>query len=670
MINKNFLKLNLSLLATIALVGVIYFDSDKAQGADIIFNQADQDGGQAALIINKTDIDHESGKVPEAKEEADFQLQQQVQIRVIDAIIEPTVLTRPISDVTSTTAIGSGDIIATGGEDPERIMEWGISSGNYTNLCSAGVGGSGSYSCNIINLEGGTTYYMRAKAVNSAGTSYGAEIIFQTLSNITEECESEKLEADAISSSEIKLSWTDNCGSESGYEIERKNTDGEFKKIDSIGKNKESYIDKNLRSNTVYEYRIRSYDIDGVSGYSNKVSAKTLEEAEAELGENILLDLPDENIQLETENEVLSFDADNDLKNDNVSEEENFSADEVPQSSKIAKLISEGKQISEEILEDPTVKKSSIIAESAGLAAGAVSVAVATGAIPLVPLSPTPFADIFSKLLRLFGFFARSKKRDEWGTVFDVETHSPISGAEISIFNIDEKMIDSVTTNSEGKFGFLASRGEYSFKVFKKDYELFKDDKTDEFYGDLYDGNTFIIEDGEVAKMSIALKANNIDWQNFSKRKIAAYNSTLSIIKKNIFAIMFYVGFIVSVGLSYISFSFFNGIMVVLYLAMIAYNFFFKTRNYGLITTKTKESIPFAVISLYGENAPQKRLTFSVSDVIGRYFVLVENGNYLMKVQGRELGGNPFSKLFPISVEKGVFKDDIIINENDYLKKD
>ncbi len=95
-------------------------------------------------------------------------------------IVSPIVSTQAVSGIDTTSATGNGNISDTGYEDPERFIEWGTTSGNYTNQCSAGKGGVGNYSCIMTGLTPNTTYYLRAKATNSAGTSYGTETTFTT----------------------------------------------------------------------------------------------------------------------------------------------------------------------------------------------------------------------------------------------------------------------------------------------------------------------------------------------------------------------------------------------------------------------------------------------------------------------------------------------------------
>ena len=91
----------------------------------------------------------------------------------------PTVTTQSPTNITHDAATGNGTITNTGGEDPERFIEWGTTSGTYANSCSAGKGTTGTYTC-IMSLIPNTTYYVRAKATNSAGTSYGSETSLTT----------------------------------------------------------------------------------------------------------------------------------------------------------------------------------------------------------------------------------------------------------------------------------------------------------------------------------------------------------------------------------------------------------------------------------------------------------------------------------------------------------
>ncbi len=100
--------------------------------------------------------------------------------------ISPTVFTGRVSNNADASATMEGIITGTGGENPERIIEWGTESSNYNNFCTAGVGGIGGYACSMTGLTLNDTYFIRAKATNSIGTSYGQEITYTHFESLAE----------------------------------------------------------------------------------------------------------------------------------------------------------------------------------------------------------------------------------------------------------------------------------------------------------------------------------------------------------------------------------------------------------------------------------------------------------------------------------------------------
>ncbi|MHB9140443.1 MAG: DUF2271 domain-containing protein [Paludibacter sp.] len=85
--------------------------------------------------------------------------------------------------ITQTSATLGGTITSNGGSTvTERGVCWNTSSNPTTGNSKITNGtGSGSFSCNLISLSLGTTYYARAYAINSVGTAYGNEVTFSTL---------------------------------------------------------------------------------------------------------------------------------------------------------------------------------------------------------------------------------------------------------------------------------------------------------------------------------------------------------------------------------------------------------------------------------------------------------------------------------------------------------
>ncbi len=95
----------------------------------------------------------------------------------------PEVTTLEVTDITQTTATGGGNVTSSGNADvTERGICWSTSHNPTTSGSHASSGtGTGSFTVEMTGLTANTTYYVRAYAKNSAGTVYGSEVSFTTL---------------------------------------------------------------------------------------------------------------------------------------------------------------------------------------------------------------------------------------------------------------------------------------------------------------------------------------------------------------------------------------------------------------------------------------------------------------------------------------------------------
>jgi uncharacterized protein (TIGR02145 family) len=94
-----------------------------------------------------------------------------------------TITTTEISLVDNTSAICGGNITSNGGATvTERGICWSTSPNPTIDLITKVVNGSGGgiFTSSISGLTPATTYYLRAYAINAAGTAYGNEISFVT----------------------------------------------------------------------------------------------------------------------------------------------------------------------------------------------------------------------------------------------------------------------------------------------------------------------------------------------------------------------------------------------------------------------------------------------------------------------------------------------------------
>ncbi len=101
-----------------------------------------------------------------------------------DGVIALT--TNVASSITATSATSGGSITSDGGASiTARGLCWSTTPNPTTaNGKSTSTGTTGSFSTNITGLNIGATYYLRAYATNSVGTSYGNEVSFTTQNGV------------------------------------------------------------------------------------------------------------------------------------------------------------------------------------------------------------------------------------------------------------------------------------------------------------------------------------------------------------------------------------------------------------------------------------------------------------------------------------------------------
>ncbi len=96
------------------------------------------------------------------------------------AVDIPTVVTSAASEVTKNSAVVGGNVLSDGGlEVTERGVVYSTSQNPTIEDSKVSSGsGFGEFTCNLINLQTGATYYVCAYAKNKFGVAYGEEISF------------------------------------------------------------------------------------------------------------------------------------------------------------------------------------------------------------------------------------------------------------------------------------------------------------------------------------------------------------------------------------------------------------------------------------------------------------------------------------------------------------
>ncbi|MGV8136630.1 MAG: fibronectin type III domain-containing protein [Mangrovibacterium sp.] len=123
-------------------------------------------------------------------------------------------------------------------------------------------------------LMASSVYYYRVRATGLEGNSDYTEIA--TVTTHTDfPLSPGNLEAVSMSSSSIRLSWTDNSNNETWFEIERSTDGNAFVRLTTVEINAVNYTDNQLDESTTYYYRIRANGLADHSEYSNIAQATT-----------------------------------------------------------------------------------------------------------------------------------------------------------------------------------------------------------------------------------------------------------------------------------------------------------------------------------------------------------------------------------------------------------
>lgn len=599
-------------------------------------------------------------------------------------VTAPAIVTGSATDISTTSATLNATLTDDGNETPTVSFEYGTESGTYTDTCTPVTNDGNDYSCDLSGLSAGMTYYFTVSATNSEGTGSGDEESFETATDDSgpvdepedepedededdtslgdDECRPRKFTAWIMADGNVGLSWKKPCDLIDEIKIERKYEGGEFERIATVGRSTREYVDdgSELLPGT-YTYRVRGFRraAGKYSDYSSKKSV-TVEYSEDVVvgtdgagsdgtGSDEASASPVTTTEIAPPPHYPSAPADR--SGADVSEPE-----EVAEPSVLGEIVAAVAGFARRFV------NALVATVLVGLAAGFAVVVSPTG-IPLFSTSPAPFSDFLARTLRIFGFVGKKKTEDDWGVVFDSETKRPIPGVPVSITDANGHVLGTSISDERGRYGFLPDPGAYTLGISKKGYELETAIRQDALYGELYAGSPVEIGEGGMRKLGLALRATSVDWAEFARRKVDAYGSAFSFVKKGLFLALFYAGFGVNTVIAMLYPTTLNAALFIAYLGMLAYYLFSRGRKkYGLVTdARTRQPVPFAMLSVFDAAEPARRDAFAVSDVLGRYFMFTENGDYLLKVSGRFLGGKNFEKAARVRVRDGVIRDDIAV---------
>ena len=306
--------------------------------------------------------------------------------------------------------------------------------------------------------------------------------------------------------------------------------------------------------------------------------------------------------------------------------------------------------------------------------AAPIGVAVGVSQAVLLATNVSSLYDIYLLFLKLIGLLTglfRRKRNEPWGVVYDSVTKRPLDPAYViaQVRDTSQSKGEAIT-DLDGRYGFLLNPGEYVIVANKTHYkfpsEKLRGRARDEFYENLYFGDSFQVREGGAVTYNIPLDPLEFDWNEFAKNQDQVFQvySKKTTIRLWIFNAIFYVGMVFSTLTLIITPSLLNGFVVFVYFAIVVFQIFWHvthktTRVRSRITGKP---IPFALIKAWlpGLDTVVKK---TVADAMGKFYFLVPPGTYFITIEEKLPDGTYHEVLRTkdIEMKKGVIKEDFLV---------
>ena len=287
-------------------------------------------------------------------------------------------------------------------------------------------------------------------------------------------------------------------------------------------------------------------------------------------------------------------------------------------------------------------------------------------------LNPASFTELALAPLRLWSlllsFLGLRKKYKPWGTVYDSITKQPLDPAYVILQDKDGKEISSSITDIDGRFGFLSQVGSYKMIANKTNYifpsKRLAGKNSDELYSNLYFGELIDITDqSAVITKSIPMDPEKFDWNEFAKKnkKLMKFYSKFDFLLAKVSNIFFIVGFAISVIALFIAPQPYNLVTFGLYVVLIILRIIgLKPKSYGyLVESVTGNPLSYAIVRIMSAELDTE-IAHKIADATGRYFCLIPNGKYYVKVEKKkqdESSEHVFTSKV-IDVKKGIINEE------------
>lgn len=322
----------------------------------------------------------------------------------------------------------------------------------------------------------------------------------------------------------------------------------------------------------------------------------------------------------------------------------------------------------EEFIESPTGQVTVAVTQPVGIVSGSVAVG---SQVVLSTVTVTSFTDIYLLVIRTAGLITGifTKKRREWGTVYDSVTKRPLDPAYVVVKNDAGEEASDAITDLDGRYGFFLSPGKYLIEAQKTNY-IFPSKKLsgqsqDILYDSLYFGEKIDTKEGEVITKNIPLDPVNFDWNEFQKdkQKLFRIYSRREKVWRFIFNILYMAGFSATFLSTVFNPGTANYIFLGVYILFVLYQYIFLPSKKAVsVRYDDGEPIAFAIVRAFSSKL-SKEIKNVVTDKMGRFYLLVAPGEYYLTLEERQSDGS-YKKIYTtesMNLKRGIIKSDIVV---------
>lgn len=218
-------------------------------------------------------------------------------------------------------------------------------------------------------------------------------------------------------------------------------------------------------------------------------------------------------------------------------------------------------------------------------------------------------------------WFRKRKKKSTWGLVYNRTNYSPVPFVTVRVLDSNNNFIAEEITDLNGKYSILVKPGTYTLQTKINDFED-------------YEQSISVEEERITLDIPImpfkSQKNLKIEIRNWLKKYLPKINTFI-----------FFIGFIVSLISTLISFNVFNLIVLILFGIQIAVYYLNKRDKTGKVfDIVTKKRLSGVFVRVYEEESG-RQIGSAISDSRGRYNMFLNPGKYLVKFESLQYQMDP-----------------------------